>query len=78
MTNMDPVKEIGRWLLMAGGIFIIVGAMFYFGSQVLPLGKLPGDIRIEGKNYTVFFPIVSSIVISIILTILLNLFLTRK
>lgn len=75
---MDPAKEIGRWLLMAGGIFVVVGALFYFGSQVLPIGRLPGDIRIEGKNYSVYFPVVTSIVISVILTILLNLFLHRK
>ncbi len=36
------------------------------------LWKIAGDIRIEGKNGSFYFPVVSSILISVILTILLN------
>ncbi len=39
----------------------------------IPLGRLPGDIRIEGENGSFYFPITSSILVSIILSILLNL-----
>jgi len=75
---MDPSRDIGRWLLIAGGIFIIIGAVFFFGSKILPIGRLPGDIRIEGKNYGFFFPLGTSILLSIILTIILNLILSRR
>jgi hypothetical protein len=38
----------------------------------LPIGRLPGDIRIERDNFSCSFPIVTSILLSIILTIALN------
>ena len=33
-----------------------------------PLGRLPGDIRIEGDRSTFYFPLASSILISILIT----------
>jgi DUF2905 family protein len=41
------------------------------------LGRLPGDIFIERGSFTLFIPIVSSILISVLLTIVLNLFIRR-
>jgi len=38
----------------------------------LPLGRLPGDIRIEGENGSFYFPVTTSILVSVVLTILLN------
>jgi hypothetical protein len=73
-----PMKDLGRWLLIAGGLFIVIGALFYFGSKILPIGRLPGDIRMEGKNYAFYFPLVTSIVLSILLTIILNLILSKR
>ena len=43
----------------------------------LPLGRLPGDIAIEGENGAIYIPLGSMIVISIILTIVFNVFLRR-
>ncbi len=68
------MENIARVLVIAGVILILVGGGFYLASKVgLPLGHLPGDIRIEGKNGSFYFPIVTSIVLSLILTILLNI-----
>jgi hypothetical protein len=39
----------------------------------LPLGRLPGDIRIGNENTTCFIPLATSLFLSIVLTILLNL-----
>ncbi len=39
----------------------------------LPLGNLPGDIKIERDNLRIYIPIASSILISVVLTLLLNL-----
>ncbi len=66
--------SIARYLVIAGVILILLGGGVYLAAKAgLPLGRLPGDIRIEGKNGSVYFPIVSSIVISLVLTILLNI-----
>jgi hypothetical protein len=59
---------------MIGGILVfVVGGRVYLAARFgLPLGHLPGDIRIEGKNGTFYFPLASSILLSIVLTIALN------
>ncbi len=68
------MDNIARYLVIAGVILILLGGGFYLASKVgLPLGRLPGDIRIEGRNGSFYFPIVTSIVLSLILTIVLNI-----
>ncbi len=68
------MESIARYLVIAGVILILLGGGFYLASRFgLPLGHLPGDIRIEGKNGSFYFPIVTSIVLSLVLTILLNI-----
>ncbi len=60
---------------MLGGIvlFLVGGGLFLSSRLGLPLGHLPGDIRIEGRNGTFYFPLASSILISLILTVLWNI-----
>ena len=41
---MDSFRELGRMLLMLGGLLLVVGAFFYFGGKLpFRLGRLPGD-----------------------------------
>ena len=66
---------IGRWILIVGVVLIVVGAVVWLIESLgLPLGRLPGDIRMRGEDWSFHFPIVTSIVVSIVLTVLLNLF----
>ena len=68
------MENIARYLVIAGVILILVGGGFYLAARLgLPLGRLPGDIRIEGRNGSFYFPIVTSIVLSLILTVVLNI-----
>jgi hypothetical protein len=74
--NRDAMENIGRYLIIAGVVLILLGGGFYLAVKLgLPLGHLPGDIRIEGKNGSFYFPIVTSIVLSLLLTIILNVIL---
>lgn len=67
------MENIGRYLVIAGVILIVLGGLFWLGGKIgIPLGRLPGDIRIEGERGSFYFPLASSIVISLLLTILLN------
>lgn len=36
------------------------------------LGRLPGDIHVEGKNGAFHFPIVTCLIASVVLTVVLN------
>ena len=63
---MDSFRELGRMLLMLGGLLMVVGAFFYFGGKLpFRMGRLPGDIVHKGDHTTFYFPIVSCIVLSI-------------
>jgi hypothetical protein len=68
--------EIGRILVVIGVVLVVVGGLAMLGIR-LPLGRLPGDIAIEGERGGFYFPIVTMIVVSIVLTVLVNLFLRR-
>ncbi len=68
------MENIGRYLVIGGVLLILVGGGFYLAAKLgLPLGRLPGDIRIEGKNGSFYFPVVTSLVLSLVLTIVLNI-----
>lgn len=70
------MESIARYLMFGGIILFLIGGGIYLASKFgIPLGRLPGDIRIEGENGSFYFPITSSIVVSVVLTIVLNLVL---
>ena len=68
------MENIGRLLMIGGILLFVVGGLVFLAAKFgIPFGRLPGDIHIEGKNTTFYFPLVSSILISIVLTILFNI-----
>lgn len=68
------MENIGRYLMIGGVILILIGGGFYLASKLgLPLGRLPGDIHIQGRNGSFYFPVMTSIILSILLTVFLNL-----
>lgn len=70
------MENIGRFLMIAGILlFLVGGALFLTGKFGLPLGRLPGDIRLEGQNGSFYFPLATSILVSVVLTVLLNILL---
>jgi DUF2905 family protein len=74
MTEYSLMENLAR-ILMIGGIilFLVGGGVFLAAKFGIPLGRLPGDIHIEGKSGSFYFPVVTSIVLSILLTIILNI-----
>ena len=68
------LETIGRALMVGGILLFLMGGGLYLSAKFgLPLGRLPGDIRIEGENGVFYFPITSSILVSVALTIVVNL-----
>jgi membrane protein implicated in regulation of membrane protease activity len=74
---MMPFNELGKLLLWVGGILIIIGAAIVLVGKIPWLGRLPGDIYVERRNFTFFFPLTTSILISVILSLVLYL-LSRR
>jgi hypothetical protein len=71
MTGLGP---LGKMLILVGVFIILIGVLLLIGEKIPWIGRLPGDIIIRKKNFTFYFPIVTSIVISILLTLLFSLF----
>ena len=67
------MENIARYIMIGGIILFLIGGGVYLAAKLgLPLGRLPGDIRIEGENGSFYFPLTTSILVSVILTIMLN------
>jgi len=67
-------ESLGRMLLLIGVTLVLLGGVLLLAGKVPFLGRLPGDIVIERKDFTFYFPLATSILLSIVLTLLLSLF----
>ena len=68
----------GKLLATIGVILVVLGLIISYAPWLISwFGKLPGDIRIEDENKSVFIPITSMFMVSIILTIIVNLFFRK-
>ena len=74
---MMPTHGLGKLLILVGGILIIVGAVLVLSGKLPWLGKLPGDIYVERRNFTFYFPLTTSILLSVIVSAVLY-FLSRR
>ena len=75
----DGIQNIAKVLIITGLLIAAAGVLLLlFRNTGIPfLGKLPGDILIQRKNFTFYFPVATSILLSIILTIVIYFF-SRK
>ncbi len=68
------MDAFGRILMLLGVLLFVVGGLLYLVSRTgLPLGRLPGDIRIETDTVTCIFPLATMVLLSVVLTVALNL-----
>ncbi len=64
--------EIGKTLIVLGVVFVFLGIISM--GKIPFLGKLPGDIFIQKKSFSFYFPVTTSILISIIISFLVYFF----
>jgi hypothetical protein len=68
--------ETGRFLVLAGTVIVAVGAVLLL-SDKLPIGRLPGDLRLGGERFRIYIPLATCILLSAVITLIVNLF-SRK
>ncbi len=68
---MDPLHEIGKAIVLFGLVLVVLGGLLLVAGKIPFIGRLPGDIIIERKNFTFYFPLGTSILLSIVLSLLL-------
>ena len=71
------MPEIGKLLVIVGGLIVVVGLVLTLGLRIPLLGRLPGDISIDRGNVHFYFPIVTCLLLSLVLTLVLSLFFRR-
>jgi len=66
------MSDLGRMLVAIGALIVVVGLLLMLAGKInLPIGRLPGDIVLRGKNTTFYFPLMTSILLSVVLSLLL-------
>ena len=70
------LPQFGKILITIGVVLVVLGTLLLFSDRLsfLRIGRLPGDVIYRRGNFTLYFPIVTSIVISLILTLLFYVF----
>ena len=61
---------MSKIFIMAGVVLVMIGILWPFLVRS-GLGRLPGDIAIQKKNLTVYFPLMTSLLLSAALSLLL-------
>ncbi len=74
--NDFSLEPLGKILLFIGLFLMVLGAVILLGSKIPFIGRLPGDIIIQRKNFTFYFPITTLILLNLLL--LLISWLLRK
>jgi hypothetical protein len=69
--QMDS-KGIGVVVFAVGLLVLLIGVLIYLGALSW-FGRLPGDIRIEKENVSIYVPITSMILLSVALSLLIYL-----
>ena len=69
-AKLEGMTDLGKVLVGLGGFVVLMGLLIMLLGKVgLPLGRLPGDIVIRGKNSTFYFPLVTCLLLSALFTL---------
>lgn len=65
----------GKTLIVLGILLVVTGVILLYAPWLVSwFGRLPGDIRIERDEGSVFIPITSMVIVSIVVSLILNIF----
>jgi uncharacterized protein YybS (DUF2232 family) len=68
------VNEMGKFLVIAGVLMALAGALIWSGFGKGWFDRLPGDIHYSKGDFHIYFPIVTCLILSLLLSLILWLF----
>lgn len=68
------MDNISKTLFISGAVLMVAGLVWHFSGGKIPLGRLPGDIRIEGENGGFYFPLTTCLLLSAVLSLVAYFF----
>ena len=63
------MTELGKILMVCGGMMLVVGVLLTLSGKIPWLGRLPGDIIIQRKNFSFYFPLATCLLLSVVLSL---------
>jgi hypothetical protein len=67
---MNDHTSFGWILFVIGLALAAVGLVWVLAPSIPSLGRLPGDIRLEGENYRVYIPLMTGLLLSVLLSLI--------
>ena len=64
---------IGKLLIAFGLLIALAGVVLVLVGRVPWIGRLPGDIHFQRGNFTLYFPLATSLLLSVVLTLVFYL-----
>ena len=65
------MNDVGKTLVVVGLAVALLGGVIWLGGKMqLPLGRLPGDLRIDRPNFKFYFPLTTCLLLSVVLTVI--------
>jgi hypothetical protein len=67
------MTELGKILIVWGGMMLVVGVLLTLSGKIPWLGRLPGDIIIQRDNFSFYFPLTTCLLLSVVLSLVVAL-----
>jgi Protein of unknown function (DUF2905) len=64
------MRDLGRLLILLGAVLFLLGIVLSFLGRT-GLGHLPGDFVYRRGSFTLYFPLMTSILLSVVLSLIL-------
>lgn len=68
---MFDFTNIGKLLIAIGLLIAGIGSALLLSGKIPWLGRLPGDFLFQGKHFSFYFPLTTSVLISLLLTLVI-------
>ncbi len=68
------MNNMAKFIIFAGIMLILVGALVGLLGKIPGAGKLPGDIMIKKENFSFYFPLTTCILLSIVVSLIMYFF----
>ncbi len=65
------ISYFGKWLAGLGLFLVVLGVFFWMADKIPFWERLPGDIKIEDKDFKFYFPLVSCLLLSVVGSLIL-------
>ena len=64
------MTEIGKVLMVLGGMMLVVGVLLTLSGKIPWLGRLPGDIVIQRGNFSFYLPLTTCLLLSVLVSLI--------